>query len=94
MYGYDHAQNIPREVISCLNLKFPSKFFLIDKNGMKWEAEIKKWKDGRLWCTSGWKMMCRANNIKEDDTCICEFVQEGRFGLSMLVRVVDAAARK
>ncbi|KAL1558139.1 B3 domain-containing protein REM20-like [Salvia divinorum] len=81
---------LPNEVIERWKLKFESKMLVVDASGRKWHSRIKKWKDGRLWCTGGWKKMCTANNISAHDTCICEFVQRGSDVLYMLVHAVDA----
>ncbi|KAH6814633.1 hypothetical protein C2S51_023651 [Perilla frutescens var. frutescens] len=80
---------IPRDVIVDFKLKIPTRMFLVDGSGKKWETKMKKWGDGRLWCTRGWKSLCNVNNIGVDDTCICEFVQRPQDGLCMLVHAFN-----
>ncbi|XP_047970405.1 B3 domain-containing protein REM20-like [Salvia hispanica] len=82
--------HIPNEVRERWKLKFKSKMLVVDASGRKWGSKIKKWSDGRVWCTGGWKRMCAANNISTHDTCICEFVQRGSDGMYMLVHAVGA----
>ncbi|KAG6384001.1 hypothetical protein SASPL_156203 [Salvia splendens] len=82
--------HIPNEVRERWKLKFESKMLVVDASGRKWGSKIKKWNDGRLWCTGGWKRMCAANNISTHDTCICEFVQRGSDDMYMLVHAVGA----
>ncbi|KAL0390519.1 UNVERIFIED_CONTAM: B3 domain-containing protein REM9 [Sesamum calycinum] len=67
---------IPKDVIRDYDLKIPEKLLLVDEQGRKWETKMKQWKDGRLWCTRGWRSLCNVNGISKDDTCICEFVQD------------------
>ncbi|KAL0436893.1 UNVERIFIED_CONTAM: hypothetical protein Sradi_0397200 [Sesamum radiatum] len=67
---------IPKDVITDYDLKIPEKLLLVDEQGRKWETKMKQWKDGRLWCTRGWRSLCNVNGIGKDDTCICEFVQD------------------
>ncbi|KAG6415111.1 hypothetical protein SASPL_122513 [Salvia splendens] len=81
--------HIPNEVIQRWKLKLKSKMLVVDVSGRKWGSKIKKWNDGRLWCTGGWKRMCTANNISAHDTCICEFVQRGSDDMHMLVHAVE-----
>ncbi|KAL0284086.1 UNVERIFIED_CONTAM: hypothetical protein Sangu_2847900 [Sesamum angustifolium] len=66
---------------------------LVDEQGRKWETKMKQWKDGRLWCTRGWRSLCNVNGIGKDDTCICEFVQDQQgcnHVLHILVHLVHA----
>ncbi|KAL0460693.1 UNVERIFIED_CONTAM: hypothetical protein Slati_0696500 [Sesamum latifolium] len=67
---------IPKDVITDYDLKIPEKLLLVDEQGRKWETKTKQWKDGRLWCTRGWRSLCNVNGIGKDDACICEFVQD------------------
>ncbi|XP_057781794.1 putative B3 domain-containing protein Os04g0347400 isoform X2 [Salvia miltiorrhiza] len=81
--------HIPNHLIEEGKLKIESRMLMEDASGRRWESMIKKWKDGRVWCTRGWKRLCDANGIGPDDICICEFVQQDARTLCMLVRVVD-----
>ncbi|KAK4441170.1 B3 domain-containing protein REM9 [Sesamum alatum] len=67
---------IPKDVITDYHLNIPEKVVLVDEQGRKWETKMKQWKDGRLWCTRGWRSLCNVNSIGLDDTCICEFVHK------------------
>ncbi|KAI3461438.1 hypothetical protein Pfo_018101 [Paulownia fortunei] len=85
---------IPKDVIVDYHLVIPEKLFLVDEKQRKWETKIKQWKDGRLWCTRGWRSLCNVNNIERDDACICEFVQgEGCKDLYICVRLVNGVGR-
>ncbi|CAA0823190.1 Unknown protein [Striga hermonthica] len=67
---------IPKDVIVDYGLDIPEKMFLVDERGRKWETKVKQWKDGRLWCTGGWKSLCNVNRVGINDTCVCEFVND------------------
>ncbi|KAL3624111.1 hypothetical protein CASFOL_032927 [Castilleja foliolosa] len=78
---------IPKDVIVDYHLNIPVKILIMDEHGRKWETKMKQWKDGRVWCTKGWKSLCRTNNIETDDICICEFVREQGCNKDMFIRV-------
>ncbi|KAL8029813.1 hypothetical protein ABFX02_14G247400 [Erythranthe guttata] len=87
--GRQNELYIPKDVIVDYDLKIPEKIILVDERGNKFKSKIKKWKDGRMWCTKGWRSLCNVNGINADDTCICEFVREGDTEeYSLLVRVL------
>ncbi|KAL7085020.1 hypothetical protein ACP275_14G257000 [Erythranthe tilingii] len=87
--GRQNELYILKDVIVDYDLKIPEKIVLVDERGNKFKSKIKKWKDGRMWCTKGWRSLCNVNGINADDTCICEFVREGGTEeYSLLVRVV------
>ncbi|KAL8516037.1 hypothetical protein ACS0TY_014641 [Phlomoides rotata] len=81
---------IPKEVRKDYKLKLPDVLFLVDERGNKWETKVKKWKDGRVMCSGGWRSLCNVNNINKDDTCICEFFLETDDPAYILVRPLDA----
>ncbi|XP_012838181.1 PREDICTED: putative B3 domain-containing protein At5g66980 [Erythranthe guttata] len=86
---------IPKDVIVDYGLKISGTMFLVDERGNKWKSKMIKWKDGRLWCTKGWRNLCNVNGINLDDTCICEFVrEEGCEEYSLLVTVVGGGLDK
>ncbi|PIN26718.1 hypothetical protein CDL12_00528 [Handroanthus impetiginosus] len=87
--------HIPKKVIVDYHLEIPKNLFLIDEKGRKWKTKIKEWRDGRLWCTRGWKSLCNINNIDKDDVCICEFVQEeDSEDVQIVVHVLDIAGKQ
>ncbi|KAL9143569.1 hypothetical protein ABFS82_14G244100 [Erythranthe guttata] len=86
---------IPKDVIVDYGLKISGTMFLVDERGNKWKSKMIKWKDGRLWCTKGWRNLCNVNGINLDDTCICEFVrEEGCEEYSLFVSVLGGGLDK
>ncbi|CAI9765541.1 unnamed protein product [Fraxinus pennsylvanica] len=84
---------IPQAIINKFKLSLPSSTYFIDQQNRKWPAKLSKWKCGRLSYVGGWINLCRVNFASEEDSCICEFVEEngpGGFGLHIHVSVVRA----
>ncbi|XP_019154240.1 PREDICTED: B3 domain-containing protein REM5-like [Ipomoea nil] len=90
--GRKNELHIPEYVIRHFNLKLPSTMILRDPKGKDWEAKVNPWKDGRVVLTGGWNALCKWNLIREEDSCICEFVTEergmGRKELLLQIQVV------
>ncbi|KAL6347840.1 hypothetical protein AAG906_037569 [Vitis piasezkii] len=80
---------VPLDVLRDHNIKLPPKMTLRDPLGRLWIGKVAVWKDGRTWI--GWKPFCKWNNVGENDTCICEFVQEsGHEGYLLVVHILRA----
>ncbi|RVW61116.1 putative B3 domain-containing protein [Vitis vinifera] len=78
---------VPLDVLRDHNIKLPPKMTLRDPLGRLWIGKVAVWKDGRTWI--GWKPFCKWNNVGENDTCICEFVQEsGHEGYLLVVHIL------
>ena len=69
-------QYIPIDVLRDYNIALPKKMFFRDPLGRTWPGTVSLWKDGRTWIT-GWRALCKWNRVGENDTLICELVQEG-----------------
>ncbi|CAA3015910.1 B3 domain-containing At5g60140-like, partial [Olea europaea subsp. europaea] len=66
---------IPIETIKDFQLdNLSGEMFLIDPQDRKFPVKIIRWKDERVWCSGGWKSLCAVNFVRQEDTCICEFV--------------------
>ncbi|KAF8013637.1 hypothetical protein BT93_I1483 [Corymbia citriodora subsp. variegata] len=69
---------VPHTVRVDYELKLPHAIEFQDPTGRSWRGTVKVWKDGRTWIT-GWGALCRHNNLKKNDWCICEFPEENGF---------------
>ncbi|KAI3441349.1 TF-B3 domain-containing protein [Psidium guajava] len=58
---------VPCTALSDYELKLPPAVEFQDPNGRTWRGKVKVWKDGRTWI-SGWKALCRHNNLKKNDS--------------------------
>ncbi|KAK6121937.1 hypothetical protein DH2020_044320 [Rehmannia glutinosa] len=67
---------IPMDFIKDFNIDFTEEITLVDPRRRAFRAKCKKWKDGRMIVTGGWRRLCRLNLVTKDDRCICEFIQE------------------
>ncbi|KAI3451161.1 hypothetical protein Pfo_007826 [Paulownia fortunei] len=76
---------IPMDVIKDNNLDLTQEIMLVDPRGRQFRAKCKKWKDGRMIVSGGWRSLCRLNFVQQEDKCICEFVQGG--GRRLLLNV-------
>ncbi|XP_057796220.1 B3 domain-containing protein At5g60142-like [Salvia miltiorrhiza] len=68
---------IPMDVIRCYNLKLPETVTLLDPKGRQFRATRKIWADERTFYFGGWKGLCGVNMVEDEDSCICEFLQNG-----------------
>ncbi|KAK6121855.1 hypothetical protein DH2020_044409 [Rehmannia glutinosa] len=66
---------IPMDFIKDFNIDFTEEITLVDPRRREFRAKCKKWKDGRMVVTGGWRRLCKLNLVAKDDRCICEFVQ-------------------
>ncbi|KAH6764439.1 hypothetical protein C2S52_013389 [Perilla frutescens var. hirtella] len=69
---------MPMDVIKSYGLQLPNTILLIDPRRREFRATRKMWSDGRTFYTGGWRSLCGMNQVKDDDSCICEFVQRGQ----------------
>jgi hypothetical protein len=84
-----NLQFVSLEALHGSILKLPENPYLIDSEGRRWHANLKRWGDGRILYTGGWSLFCRKNNVREEDYCICEFVEVShRKELDILINVV------
>ncbi|CAI9117112.1 OLC1v1018449C1 [Oldenlandia corymbosa var. corymbosa] len=85
---------IPADVVRDFKVNLPEKIALRDPAGRDhWEARLKTWKDGRTFYTGGWKKLCLANNIGDQDRCVCEFVKEEAGKLLLQIHIVRHPCR-
>ncbi|KAH6764447.1 hypothetical protein C2S51_015696 [Perilla frutescens var. frutescens] len=69
---------MPMDVIKSYGLQLPDTILLVDPRRREFRATRKMWSDGRTFYTGGWRSLCGMNQVKDDDSCICEFVQRGQ----------------
>nr|GLL48729.1 B3 domain-containing protein At5g60140-like [Ipomoea trifida] len=86
---------IPMDVIKDHNIALPPTLILRDPRGREWKSEVKNWRDGRTWLTSGgWQSLCRVNLVDKDDKCICEFVRPSTNDMLLQVTIVREQTTK
>nr|GMC80289.1 B3 domain-containing protein REM20-like [Ipomoea batatas]GME14874.1 B3 domain-containing protein REM20-like [Ipomoea batatas] len=86
---------IPMDVIKDHNIALPPTLILRDPRGREWKSDVKSWRDGRTWLTSGgWQSLCRVNLVDKDDKCICEFVCSNTNGMLLQVTIVRGQTTK
>nr|GMD96177.1 B3 domain-containing protein At5g60140-like [Ipomoea batatas] len=86
---------IPMDVIKDHNIALPPTLILRDTRGREWKSEVKNWRDGRTWLTSGgWQSLCRVNLVDKDDKCICEFVCSNTNDMLLQVTIVRGQTTK
>ncbi|XP_051138255.1 B3 domain-containing protein At4g34400-like [Andrographis paniculata] len=79
---------VPKDVVKDNDdIDFSKKAYFIDPTGKRFVAKCKKWKDGRVAISGGWRKLCNLNFIEKGDRCICELV-EGEDELVIHVTVV------
>eukprot|EP00261_Vitis_vinifera_P017927 XP_010647774.1 PREDICTED: B3 domain-containing protein At5g60140-like [Vitis vinifera] len=84
---------VPVDVLKDHNIALPPRVLLRDPLGRSWPGDVAVWKDGRTWI-SGWRAFCKWNHVDENDTCICELVQErGHQGDVIVVHIQRAQPR-
>lgn len=66
---------VPVDILKDHNIALPPRVLLCDPHGRSWPGDVTIWKDGRTWI-GGWRAFCKWNHVGENDSCICEFVQE------------------
>ncbi|XP_056160861.1 B3 domain-containing protein At4g34400-like isoform X2 [Syzygium oleosum] len=66
----------PYTVLNDYELELPQAVEFQDPTGRTWRGRPKVWKDGRIWIC-GWGALCRHNNLKKNDRCICELLEKG-----------------
>ncbi|XP_031125516.1 B3 domain-containing protein REM20-like isoform X2 [Ipomoea triloba] len=89
------ALYIPIDVIKDHNIALPPTLILRDTRGREWKSEVKNWKDGRTWLsTGGWQSLCRVNLVDKDDKCICEFVCSNTNDMLLQVTIVRGQTTK
>ncbi|KAH6796197.1 hypothetical protein C2S51_037183 [Perilla frutescens var. frutescens] len=69
---------MPMDVIKSYGLQLPDTIVLIDPRRREFRATRKMWSDGRTVYSGGWKSLCGMNQVKDEDTCICEFIPRGQ----------------
>ncbi|GER49613.1 AP2/B3-like transcriptional factor family protein [Striga asiatica] len=85
-FGYFHIEFIPMEVVKDYELDFSNEITLVDSNNREFRGKVRKWGDGRVVISGGWKCLWRMNLAKEDDKVICEFVS-GENGCRLMMKV-------
>ncbi|XP_051138528.1 B3 domain-containing protein At4g34400-like [Andrographis paniculata] len=79
---------VPKDVVKDNDdIDFSKKAYFIDQTGRRIVAKCKKWKDGRVAISGGWRKLCTLNYIQKDDRCICELV-EGEEELAVHVTII------
>ena len=85
---------MPVDVLKDHNIALPRKVLFRDSHGRSWRGNVTVWKDGRTWI-GGWRAFCKWNHVNENDSCICEFVQErGHRGNLIVVHIHRAQSAK
>ncbi|XP_039155020.1 B3 domain-containing protein At5g25475 [Eucalyptus grandis] len=79
---------VPRSVLINYELQLPQAILFHDPTGRTWRGTVKVWTDSRTWIT-GWEALCRHTNLKKNDWCICELLEEnGVAGCIIKVHII------
>ncbi|CAI9099064.1 OLC1v1035825C1 [Oldenlandia corymbosa var. corymbosa] len=78
---------VPTKIINTYDLQLPKETLLLDSRGREWKTTLTIWRDGRSYYNGGWKELCKANLIGDNEHCICEFVTCEQRGLYIRVHV-------
>lgn len=77
---------MPGEFIKVYNLALPEAIVFVDEKERRFPASRKKWADGRiLYHGDGWKDLCAANSVEDEDAIICEILPQ--LGTHFCIRV-------
>lgn len=77
---------VPGEFIKLYNLDLPEAIVFVDEKERRFPASRKKWADGRtLYHGDGWKDLCAANSVEDEDAIICEILPQ--LGTHFCIRV-------
>lgn len=64
------------------------EMMLVDQHGRAFRGKYKKWKDGRILYSKGWRTLWKLNGVSLDDFCLCEFKRGKNYGLYLKVTIV------
>ncbi|XP_075477571.1 uncharacterized protein LOC142518662 [Primulina tabacum] len=80
---------IPTELIKDHHLELPKpEMMLVDQQGRTFRGKYKKWKDGRILYSKGWRTLWKVNGVSLDDFCLCEFKRGENYGLYLKVTII------
>ncbi|XP_073309007.1 uncharacterized protein [Primulina huaijiensis] len=80
---------IPTELIKDHHLELPKpEIMLVDQHGREFRGKYKKWKDGRILYSKGWRTLWKLNGVSLDDFCLCEFKRGENYGLYLKVTII------
>ncbi|WRX35316.1 B3 DNA binding domain - like 10 [Theobroma cacao] len=87
--------NIPRKFARSNGLtdRF-CEMVLVDQQGRSWIANLRhKKSDGQVYIGRGWRNLCIANNLKEEDSVLLELIGNGKKPIFKLEVARDSSAK-
>ncbi|KAL3655761.1 hypothetical protein CASFOL_000157 [Castilleja foliolosa] len=85
---------VPKDLMKDFSIEFGDEIMLVDPADREYRGKCKKWSDGRVVISGGWRSLCRLNVVGQDDKCICEFVEGTKGRLFLNISFVRANGNK
>lgn len=78
---------VPLDVLKYIGFELPPEMTLIDPAGRQWDGnKVVEWKDGRVWIEGRVREVWQWNQIRINDTCVCEVIR-GKNGVWGKIKV-------